>query len=1058
MPAISKVTQIIHLADIHLRLVKRHDEYRSCFATLKSDIEAVLTDETIIVVAGDIVHAKLDMSPELVQITAEFFTMLADLAPTYVIAGNHDLNLSNMSRMDTLSPIIDMLGHKNLVYWKNSGVFDVGDVSFVVYSILDSKDKWPSITPKMKKKTCIGLYHGPVYGAHANNNFTVTSRHTELSQFDGLDMVLLGDIHTYQVLQEADTSLGKPVVAYCSSLIQQNHGEASSGHGWVLWDVPSRTHTFRELANSYGYVTIDISDGTIPINTAFPDNVRLRIIKGEVDNTTVNKLLATIKKKTQVVEISITKGNADKKAFTKGASVIELDKVSQLTTQTSLLTDWIADHVPTCVDAALKNVVEIHTDLYTRLKLDDKSRNIHWKPISFKFSNMFSYGEDNFITFDDMKGIWGIFAPNASGKSSIMDAMMFCLYDKTPRAYKGDHIMNNRKTTFSCELEFEINGDRFVVSRSAKKNKAGEVKVDVTFVKTDAAGVVTNLNGTERRVTNANIKEYVGSYEDFVLTALSSQSSTSLFVDKTHSERKDLLCQFMGLDIFDQLHFLANEDYKEIGALMKQHKNNQYVDDLVATQDSIDALRAECASIDEEISIVDETLAIQLAKKDEYLSQKIPISVTVTDMTKLESTKESLENAIDKVNEELDILNTTIPVYSVEVIQRDLDALDIKGATDIITLRKSTENAYDQCRLDVSSTQAKIGSLQLQKEQYTKIRFNADCDVCVENNSTVIDQLAKIESGITDEESRLNGAKIRFGKVEFDLEMTKGDYEHALETQKRYTQLVKNLETAKEDENRRALDTQTKIANLVRYEAALEKVCAEIELFNANVKAIELNIELDGHLDHIGQSISSIQASQTTLKNKKMVKYGNLQVLNSKKAELMAAIEQGKELEVKNSAYTTYLAAVGRNGIPHSFLLKALPVIESEVNGILSQVADFTVNLELDGKNVNGFIQYSDDRTWPLENGSGMERFISGLAIRVSLMNATSLPKPNFIMIDEGFSALDVDNLHNMVVFLDLLKSQFDTVLLISHLETVRDMAEEILEISRDNGYSSIRH
>ena len=48
--------------------------------------------------------------------------------------------------------------------------------------------------------------------------------------------------------------------------------------------------------------------------------------------------------------------------------------------------------------------------------------------------------------------------------------------------------------------------------------------------------------------------------------------------------------------------------------------------------------------------------------------------------------------------------------------------------------------------------------------------------------------------------------------------------------------------------------------------------------------------------------------------------------------------------------------------------------------------------LEMDGKNVNCYIVYDDDNVWPLKLSSGMERFISSLAMRVGLINVSNLP------------------------------------------------------------------
>ena len=47
---------------------------------------------------------------------------------------------------------------------------------------------------------------------------------------------------------------------------------------------------------------------------------------------------------------------------------------------------------------------------------------------------MFSYGENNFVDFTKLNGIVGIFAPNASGKSSLLDALSFCLFDTSSKS------------------------------------------------------------------------------------------------------------------------------------------------------------------------------------------------------------------------------------------------------------------------------------------------------------------------------------------------------------------------------------------------------------------------------------------------------------------------------------------------------------------------------------------------------------------------------------------------------------------------------------------------
>jgi UDP-2,3-diacylglucosamine pyrophosphatase LpxH len=79
------IDKIYHIADVHVRNVKRHDEYQLVFKKLYAYIKKTKTKDSLIYVAGDIVHAKTDMSPELVHVVSEFFQSLADIAPTIVI-------------------------------------------------------------------------------------------------------------------------------------------------------------------------------------------------------------------------------------------------------------------------------------------------------------------------------------------------------------------------------------------------------------------------------------------------------------------------------------------------------------------------------------------------------------------------------------------------------------------------------------------------------------------------------------------------------------------------------------------------------------------------------------------------------------------------------------------------------------------------------------------------------------------------------------------------------------------------------------------------------------
>jgi DNA repair exonuclease SbcCD ATPase subunit len=88
---------------------------------------------------------------------------------------------------------------------------------------------------------------------------------------------------------------------------------------------------------------------------------------------------------------------------------------------------------------------------------------------------------------------------------------------------------------------------------------------------------------------------------------------------------------------------------------------------------------------------------------------------------------------------------------------------------------------------------------------------------------------------------------------------------------------------------------------------------------------------------------------------------------------------------------------------------------------------------------------------------SGMERFISGLAIRVALINVCNLPRPNFLVVDEGFGSLDSENMTSMFMMFNYLKTQFDFVMVISHIDSMRDIVDQLIEIKKTNGFSYLK-
>ena len=97
---------------------------------------------------------------------------------------------------------------------------------------------------------------------------------------------------------------------------------------------------------------------------------------------------------------------------------------------------------------------------------------------------------------------------------------------------------------------------------------------------------------------------------------------------------------------------------------------------------------------------------------------------------------------------------------------------------------------------------------------------------------------------------------------------------------------------------------------------------------------------------------------------------------------------------------------------------------------------------------MNVYINYGDSRRI-IECCSGMEKMMASIATRVALTNVSALPKANMLIIDEGFGALDSTNVEACSRFLESLKKWFHCVLIISHVDAIKDSVDNFVEISR---------
>ena len=1058
---IKKIKYIIQFGDVHCRLNQRVEEYREVFNEFFQNIKDLPADETIIVNTGDIFHNKNELQPEGIQLVKDLLIGCSKLFPTIIIAGNHDAILSNKSRLDSISPIVDMLNKDNIFYLKDSGLYAIANILFNNMSVFDTPDVYirgetiPAIY-RNKYDKIIGLFHGAIDLAMADTGHVISNPLIMLPLFDNHHIVMAGDIHKMQDMQEYDYIYNKPIIRYAGSLIQQNNGEALIGHGYSVWDIETNSYVHYDVKNKYGFFTIEIDKGNLITDISnMPHNVRLRVICRDSIPSEIKAILSNLKLKFNIIETSYIREVSDINSTNKNVSDINLKNIFDIDYQNELISKYLIETNPTIDKIKLDGVLNLNRRTNNDVGSVDYARNLKYKFIKFEWDNMFTYGENNYLNFTNMNGVYGIFGKNRCGKSSILSRILFCLFDKFDRGTKGNFVLNSQKSSFKCKLELEIDGIPYFIQREGTISRTGAVKVDVTFWR-NINGVNEELHGTERSNTNDIIRSYIGTYDDFILTTAAFQCGKNnlSFIDMGNSDRKDVLVKFIGINIFDSLYENANEAKKEIVSELKIHKGKEYQSDLVQTENAL----AHATILHSEVNIQLETLKLELSNTANKINGETLKLISLdsnipTNITQLINLKLELESKIQKMENFIVLLENKSMRY-----KRYISMIDVRIARieklDLISNHTKYKNILEKMavvrkKIDIKKIEVR-GKIDKTNRLKTH-KYDPTCKFCIDNSFVKDATAAK---------SELKNDKIITDKLMESLEVLELEFQNIKWVDSKYelyTRLLNkkgNLKDILQTTSESILNSKN---NLSTFKTTLVTTIDGINTYNRNQVSIDNNKHINSNISTYRLQHSNIDINIQKNSSRLTELYGKMEVFKNNIINLKSTIESIKTKELELDIYEKYISAIGRDGIPYKIICNAMPAIEKEVNEILVQITDFTIKFETDGQNVIPYLQYEYGK-WNIELASGYERFVAELAIRVALIHISNLPRNGAIFIDEGFSVIDSTNITSMITLFSILKPKFENILIISHLDSIKDCADHMIEIKQIQGASQVQH
>lgn len=1155
----TQITKIGHGGDFHSFQNKRHTEFdeltdRLCDLIVKEGIQ-------LFYFGGDIVDSKTKLSPEQVKSIKHLVKQVSDLVPTVWILGNHDLNLKNKERLDALTPFLEDFEAKCPIHFlTRSGIYNLHGINWAVWSCLDDqKNPFDNFDMKtLKSGPIIGCFHGIVDGALADNDFYKLSANTSIDEFKKCDVVFLNDIHKRQSFRNNE-------IQYSGSWCQTKVSEDES-KGVLVWNWSEKKDNFiaefKELHHTFGYRTYEIQDLTtfqLPEDDLPRSYVPRLLYTGDV-NAYSPTLFEGLKKQLQTkvdaeVVLQVKPYNTKKTITTKQKGKI-VDFFKQYFTDLEYKDEQIE---------ALKEIDEHYNKL---VDLSDYESG-QYEVEEITVHNFLSYGPNNVVKLSEMPGIIGLFAPNRTGKSTLLDAIMFCHYNRTSRVAKPTIGLINDQINKEAYVETKtiVNGSKWRVKRTLTPKKDSV---------TTTLEVYETVNGKEiprhkesRKDTEPMLRKMFGDAEIFLLTALCTQKKPVEFVDCQNADRLDLFLRFLGITTYEQKHELAKVDLsskqldldglrRELQSfegeeivkekisiikgkitdenliVKKQDKeiklNNKEIDTL---RELIDALQlVELSKTIEELS-ENKTAEVETisSKKDTLKSQQSELIVLNKDWKENcpdatpndwidDVTKETpLIAKIEELRDKLIPLQLKTSARSIEgweeqkevilenVKQKKLDKLALEEIVAAALIEDENIKEWEADPLEDIGPNKKTNNAEVQIEQLETELESEMCPTC--NQKRVEFNKEEIQKRIEDckeivkknkelvavnraERSRLSNIQKQYISATAALKLQESEL---LRVASDLVKIEEEIAALKENDN---IEKKRKVILVELEEVKKELEIVKVEksvivelqkkittIFYSNELLITQIDLANNKIKEIDRDIKTLTINKANKEKRELLKV-QIDALNEINGELLlvkqsaevAVISFEKDVKAQSDSLTifsnkhktllekerelnyhqAYAKSLHRSGIPFLILQTYIPDINFEINDNLQGLFDFSVFFELDEKSLD--IYYTDNsikqNKRDVSNTSGVEGFVINLAIRAALTRISLLPKPSIFMIDEGFSVSDTDNLELLKELLSKFKSQYNNIVMITHLDDLKDYPEHYITLEKKNGVTSI--
>ncbi|HBI7102009.1 TPA: exonuclease SbcC [Clostridium perfringens] len=358
------------------------------------------------------------------------------------------------------------------------------------------------------------------------------------------------------------------------------------------------------------------------------------------------------------------------------------------------------------------------------------------KPIRLEVKGLNSFIDKQVVEFDKLteRGLFGIFGPTGSGKSTILDGITLALYGDIAR--KSSNYINTNCDGVYVSYEFQITGNevkRYRVDREFRRdNKSGGIRNKSSKI-IDITGGVENVLEEKAKAVTSKCEEIIGlKLDDFMRTVVLPQGKFSEFLKLEGKERRNMLERLFNLrkygdDLSSKLSLEIRKEKDKMNVLEGQLKGYEGVSEeaLKAKEEEINEINLSIKSKEELLNKIkkefEEAEKVWNTQKELY-DKRIEEESLVSRSEEIKSFKERVEisNKADKV---------IVFINNLEEILKEINKEDLKFSElnkkleELINLREENKLKFEEV---AKKKEEKLPDLRLKKEKLLESQKERD--------------------------------------------------------------------------------------------------------------------------------------------------------------------------------------------------------------------------------------------------------------------------------------------------------------------------------------------